>query len=85
MEASSLSVAKSCDNRWGTGKGWIRGSGSLPFCSEGRQAWGWQKGHRGRRFFSFSPKHCGFKQMLPQGVTKGPERLTDSPKVTQAF
>lgn len=32
-----------------------------------------------------SPEQCGFKQMLPQGVTKGPERLTDLPKVTQVF
>ena len=32
-----------------------------------------------------SLSYSGFKKMLPQGVTKGPERLPDFPKVTQAF
>ena len=36
-------------------------------------------------FFFFPLSYAGFKEMLPQGVTKGPERLLDFPKVTQAF
>lgn len=52
-----------------------------------RQAWAWWKGAVGGKYgvFFFSLRHSGFKQMPPQGVTKGPERLTDLPKVTQAF
>jgi hypothetical protein len=33
----------------------------------------------------FLSSSFGFKKILPQGVTKGPERLADLPKVTQAF
>ena len=63
------------------GKGWIRCAGS------GETGLGMVEGSGGRKIrgFFFSLRHSGFKQMPPQGVTKGPERLTDLPKVTQAF
>lgn len=62
-------------------KGWIR-------CFEsGETGLGMEDKNGGRKicFFFFSLSYSGFKKMLPQGVTKGPERLPDFPKVTQAF
>lgn len=61
-------------------KGWIR-------CARRDETGlGMVEGSGGKEIGVFlSPEQCGFKQMLPQGVTKGPERLTDLPKVTQVF